>query len=216
LQERIGKIEGSCQQERLEKVPFKEHKKKVVAVESKNELQKSCSNAKYVQERINKLGDNAHSQDVSSDADGYMPKKSPMHLPGHTPGHTPSHKAVKKSSSNPVMRNGSTGSSSPVKLRHTRTGSSFDSPPSTRAIPTIQTIRASRDDLDLELYQPQRDSDAHQSMKVLDFAKKLDLGSELPSVGGRGRRKRRSSGEEVLLRGVRGSSEDVRSSDGVS
>ena len=72
-------------------------------------------------------------------------------------------------------------------------------------------------DLDLELYQPQKGRagvSSHQSVKVLDVAKKIDsvlLGAQLPTHGGRGRW-RRNSGGDLPLKGRRGSS----GSDGVS
>lgn len=179
----------------------------------------SGRDAAGVQERINRL-------EAGSDADSYMPtfKKPPMKSPVPLPGHTPGHKAVKKTTSNPLIS--ADGGSSRRVLHHIKSSGSLESggkppTPTTKFIPTIQTIRAStgdqlsEEDLDLELYRPQRGGSSHQSGKVLDVAKKIDsvlLGAKLSMVGMRGR----GSGGELPVRSRSGSSGDVKSSDGVS
>lgn len=187
----------------------------------KSKESQSNRDATSVQERISRL-------EAGSDADSYMPtfKKSPLHLPSHTPGHTPNHTPIKKTTSSPTI-NADSASSRRV-LHHIKSSGSLDSgkppTPTTKFIPTIQTIRASTgdqlsaDDLDLELYRPQRSGTSHQSEKVLDVAKKLDLvllGAQLPTVGARGRR-RRNSGGELPIRSRSGSSGDAKTPDGVS
>lgn len=115
-----------------------------------------------------------------SDADSYTPslKKSPMHVAGH--------RTVKKTTSNPVN-----GENARHPIKSSRSLNSKKNPYSNRYIPTIQTIRASTGDQlsvdDLELYRPQRGT---RSVKVLEFAKKIDavLLSPQHPVGANGRR----------------------------
>ena len=175
-----------------------------------------------VREKIGRI-EGISKLEAGSDADSYVPtfKKSPVKSPMHHPGHSPGHKPMRKSNSNPISEEGS--SSKPV-LQHNMSSGNLDcgNPPTTKFIPTIQTIRASTGDdlsvdLDLELYQPQKGRawvSSHQSVKVLDVAKKIDsvlLGAQLPTHGGRGRW-RRNSGGDLPSKGRRGSS----GSDGVS